>query len=214
MFELFWNARDMFLDGFIHTILASIFALVGSLIIGTLMATMQTSHQKIVKGFAQAYVEFFRNIPLVVIVMFCYIVLPMLGLDLDGFTAGTIGLAVYTSAFISDIIRTGLQAIPKGQTEAARSTGLTSQQTMMYIILPQAIKVVIPPLGNRFVSMIKDSAILAMVAGFDLMYQADLLASSTFETFKVYSIVALCYLVLTLPMSRLMVLLEKKWSID
>lgn len=212
MWQLFYDSRDVFFSGMKVTLIASLLAMVMSSFLGLLLAIMQTVENKIINGIAKVYVEFFRNIPLVVIVMFCYVVLPLLGVKLSGFAAGTIGLGIYSSAFIADTFRTGIQAVPAGQLEAARSTGLTYGQTLLYVIIPQAVKIVIPPLGNRFVSMIKDSAILAMVAGFDLMYQADLVASSSFQTFYVYSLVAICYLVLTLPLSRIMKVLEKKWA--
>ena len=103
--------------------------------------------------------------------------------------------------------------MPKGQTEAGLSQGLTYSQTMRYIVLPQAFKIVVPPLGNQFINLVKNSSVLAMVAGLDLMYQGDLIASTTFNTFDTYIIVALFYLVLTLPLSYLMNHLEKKWAV-
>ncbi|MDT2757782.1 amino acid ABC transporter permease [Enterococcus asini] len=213
MIQLFQDYHSLFLDGFKITIYSSIIALVFSLIIGTLMAILQLSQNRVVRGLAKAYVEFFRNIPLLIIAMFFVVVVPMYWFALDGFQAGTIALIIYTSAFIAETVRSGIQTVPKGQMEAGLSSGLTYWQTMGSIILPQAFKIVIPPLGNQFINLVKNSSVLAMVAGLDLMYQADSVANTTFETFNTYIIAALFYLVLTLPLSYLMNHLEKRWSV-
>ncbi|BCA85860.1 glutamine ABC transporter permease [Enterococcus saigonensis] len=213
MLTLFQEYSGMFFEGFKFTIYSSIIALFFSLIIGTLMAILQLSSNRLIKFLAQAYVEFFRNIPLLIIAMFFFVVVPLYWVQIDGFQAGTIGLIIYTSAFIAETVRSGIQTVPKGQTEAGLSQGLTYSQTMRYIVLPQAFKIVVPPLGNQFINLVKNSSVLAMVAGLDLMYQGDLIASTTFNTFDTYIIVALFYLVLTLPLSYLMNHLEKKWAI-
>ena len=118
--------------------------------------------------------------------MVFYVVVPQFFIKLSGFTAGTIGLTLYTSAFISETVRAGIKAVGVGQMEGARANGLTYWQTMRYIILPQAFKLVIPPLGNQFINLIKNSSVLAFVAGFDLMYQGDVIASASFETINTY----------------------------
>lgn len=213
MAELLQTYGSTFLEGFKITIYSSVLALLFSLIIGTLMAIFQLSTNKVISGLAKAYVEFFRNIPLLIIVMFFYVVLPIYWISFDGFQAGTIGLTIYTSAFIAETVRSGIQTVPKGQTEAGLSAGLTYAQTMRFIILPQAFKIVVPPLGNQFINLVKNSSILAIVAGLDLMYQGDLITSETFNTFDTYIIVGLFYLVITLPLSYLMTYLEKKWAV-
>ena len=213
MSELIQTYGPIFVDGFKITLFSSVLALVFSLIIGTLMAIFQLSKNKVVSALAKAYVEFFRNIPLLIIVMFFYVVVPIYWFNLDGFQAGTIGLTIYTSAFIAETVRSGIQTVPKGQREAGLSSGFTYSEIMRYIVLPQAFKIVIPPLGNQFINLVKNSSILAIVAGLDLMYQGDLIASETFNTFDTYIIVGLFYLVITLPLSYLMVYLEKKWAV-
>jgi putative glutamine transport system permease protein len=157
-------------------------------------------------------VEFFRNVPLLVITMFFYVVIPRLGIPLSGFAAGSIGLTLYTSAFIAETVRAGIQSVDPGQMEAARSNGMTYVQAMRYIILPQAIKITVPPLGNQFINLVKNSSVLAFVAGFDLMYQGNLIASTTFETTTTYAIVGILYLIITLPMSYGMTYLDHRWS--
>ncbi|MCH4176646.1 MAG: amino acid ABC transporter permease [Streptococcaceae bacterium] len=213
MLTIIQNYWPELLSGFKITLFSSIIALILSLVIGTLMAILQLTKNKIIAFLAKAYVEIFRNIPLLVIVMFFFIVLPMSGLPVDGFTAGTIGLALYTSAFIAETIRAGILGVPVGQVEAGLSSGFTSSQVYQYIVLPQAFKIVIPPLGNQFINLVKNSSILAVAAGLDLMYQGDAIASLTFDTVNTYIVVAGFYLILTLPLSYLMNYLERRWSI-
>ncbi len=129
---------------------------------------------------------------------------------IDGFTAGTIGLTIYTSAFIAETVRAGIEAVSTGQMEGARSVGLSYGQAMRQIVFPQAIKMVIPPLGNQFINLVKNSSVLAFVAGFDLMYQGKIIASTTFNTFDTYLAVGVLYLIITMPMSYYMRHLEKK----
>ena len=199
-----------FLTGFENTILCSVIALFFSLIIGSIFAILQTVPSKLVRIIANIYIEIFRNIPLLVITMVFYVVVPQFFIKLSGFTAGTIGLTLYTSAFIAETVRAGIKAVGVGQMEGARANGLTYWQTIRYIILPQAFKLVIPPLGNQFINLIKNSSVLAFVAGFDLMYQGDVIASASFETINTYLVVGVFYLILTLPLSYYMRYLEKK----
>ncbi|MGX4763061.1 amino acid ABC transporter permease [Holzapfeliella sp. JNUCC 72] len=198
------------MTGLLNTILSSLIALVGSLILGTIFALFEISPNRLLRFIGKAYVEIFRNIPLLVIVLIFYIVIPMYVIKIDGFMAGSIGLTIYTSAFIAEVVKAGILSIGKGQMEAARSNGMSYLQAMWYIVLPQAFKVVIPPLGNQFINLVKNSSILAFVAGADLMYQANSIASTTFQTNQTYLIIGVLYLILTMPLSYYMRHLEKK----
>ncbi|MES0857062.1 amino acid ABC transporter permease [Geobacillus sp. G4] len=201
---------DLYMQGFGHTIKASVLALIGSLALGTIIAIFRIAPIRPLNWIGTAYVEFIRNIPLVLIVFVFFMGLPAVGIRFDSFTAGTLGLMVYTAAFIAEAIRSGIQAVPKGQMEAARSSGLTYLQAMRYVILPQAVKIVIPPLGNQFINLVKNSSVLGVIAGLDLMYYGDLISSKTFVTFDVYIFVALFYLVLTIPLSLGVGYLERR----
>ncbi|WP_342490763.1 amino acid ABC transporter permease [Bacillus sp. FSL R5-0422] len=209
-FSILTENFNLYVEGFKYTIGASVIALIGSFLIGTLIAIMRIAPLRPLNWLGTAYVEFIRNIPLLLITFVFFFGLPVLGIVADGFTAGTIALAIYTSAFIAEAIRAGIQAVPLGQMEAARASGLSYVGTMRYIILPQAIKIVIPPLGNQFINLVKNSSILGVIAGFDLMYQGDLIASRTFVTFDVYIFVAMFYLILTIPLSLGVGYLEKR----
>ena len=210
MINIFSKFSSQLFVGLGWTVLSSVIALFFSLIIGTIFAIMEVVPSKVMRVIGHAYVEIMRNIPLLVITMFFYLVIPMYVVKINGFTAGTIGLTLYTSAFIAETIRSGIQSVSGGQMEGARSTGMTYWQAMRYIILPQAFKIVIPPLGNQFVNLVKNSSVLAFVAGFDLMYQANSIASATFDTINSYLVVGVLYLIVTLPISYYMRHLEKK----
>lgn len=206
-FSILTNNLDLFLQGLKITIIASLIALLCSFILGALLAVMRISPLKPLNWIGTVCVEFIRNIPVLVIVFFTF-----LAGNFGGMTAGTIGLTIYTAAFIAEAIRAGIMAVPKGQMEAARSTGLTYGQAMRMVVLPQAIKIVIPPLGNQFINLVKNSSLLAVVAGGDLMYQGDLISAKTYVTFDTYVFVALFYLILTVPLSLCVGYLEKRMA--
>ena len=200
----------MYIEGFFNTIKASVLAMIASLVVGTIIAIFRIAPFRPLNWLGTMYVEFIRNIPLMLIVFVFFFAPSALGLRINSFLAGTLGLTTYTAAFIAESIRAGIQAVPKGQMEAARSSGLTYVQTMWYIILPQAIKIVIPPLGNQFLNLVKNSSVLGVIAGLDLMYFGDLISSETFVTFDVYIFVAMFYLLLTIPLSLSVSFLERR----
>ncbi|WP_125714320.1 amino acid ABC transporter permease [Companilactobacillus kedongensis] len=210
MIKLLVDNWSAFISGFGWTVLSSLVALFFSLIIGSLFAILEVMPSKTARVIGNVYVEIFRNIPLLVITMFFYLVIPQYIVKINGFTAGTIGLTIYTSAFIAETVRSGINSVDIGQMEASRAQGMTFWQAMRYIVLPQAFKLVIPPLGNQFINLVKNSSVLAFVAGFDLMYQGNAIASTTFETVNTYIVVGLFYLVITLPISYYMQHLERK----
>lgn len=209
-FSILFDHWDYFLQGFGNTLKASLLSLVGSFLLGTIMAIFRIAPLRPLQWVGTVYVEFIRNIPLILVVFFFFVGLPAIGIRLEPFVAGTLGLTVYTAAFIAETIRAGIQAVPKGQTEAARSSGLTYGQTMRLIILPQAMKIVIPPMGNQFINLVKNSSVLGVIAGLDLMYFGDLISADTFVTFDVYIFVGIFYLILTLPLSMLVGYFERR----
>ncbi len=209
-FSILTNNIDMYLEGFKYTVLSSVIALIGSFILGVVLAVMRIAPIRILNWLGAAIVEFVRNIPLVLIAFIFYFALPVIGITLNGLVAGTVTLTIYTAAFIAEVIRAGILSVAKGQMEAARSSGLTYMQAMYHVVLPQAMKIVIPPLGNQFLNLVKNSSILGIIAGMDLMYQGDLISTKTFVTFDVYIFVGMFYLILTIPLSMLVRYLEKR----
>lgn len=202
--------RESFINGFLITLTVSMTALVISLWIGIVIAMMRFSRMVVFEWIGTAYVEFFRNTPLIIQIFFFYFGLPSIGIDLSKFTVGSLGLAIYTSAFIAEAIRAGIRSIDRGQMEAARSSGFTYTQAMRYVILPQAFKVVIPPVGNQFLNLVKNSSVLAIIAGGDLMYAADE-AAVEYDVIPIYLVIAVLYLVLTIPISIGINVLERRW---
>ncbi len=210
MIAIFHNYGSLLLQGFGQTLLCSVIALVFSLIIGSMFAIFETTPIKFLRVIARIYIEVFRNIPLLVITMFFFVVIPMFVAKINGFTAGTIGLTIYTSAFIAETVRSGINSVDPGQMEGARANGLSWWQAMRHIVLPQAFRYVIPPLGNQFINLVKNSSVLAFVAGFDLMYQGNVIASDSLNTMSTYICIGILYLIITLPLSYWMRYLEKK----
>lgn len=211
--EIYSTYSHEYTSGLLTTLEVSLLALVASLALGTLVALLCISPFRLLVFIGRAYVEFIRNTPLLIQIFFFYFGLPGLGIEINSFAAGTLGLTIYTAAFISEAIRAGIQSISKGQMEAARSSGLSYVQAMRYVILPQAFRIVIPPLGNQFINLVKNSAILGVIAGMDLMYHADIVATSTFHTFETYILVAAFYLLLTVPLSILVNWLERRMRV-
>jgi putative glutamine transport system permease protein len=211
-----------FLRGMGMTIAISFWAAIVSFVIGLVVALLRVTPSGGLKIVAAAFTEFFRNTPLFVQVLVFYFGLPKLGINLrfnifgfeitDRFAAGTLSLGIYTGAYVAEAIRSGLLAIPKGQSEAARSLGLSLLQTLRLVVVPQAIRLVLPPLGNLYSAMLKNSAILSSIGVADLMFQADYVNNRTFKTFEVITAVVVFYLILTLPMGWFVHWLEKKYN--
>lgn len=195
------------------TLSVSITALFLSLLIGIVIATFRFSRVTLLEWIGTAYVEFFRNTPIVIQVFFFYFGLASVSINLSKFTVGSLGLAIYTGAFIAEAIRAGILSIDPGQMEAARSSGLSYVQAMRYVILPQALKIVIPPVGNQFLNLVKNSSVLAIIAGGDLMYAADE-ASVDYDVIPIYIVIAILYLLITVPLSMVIHYLERRWATD
>nr|WP_245331447.1 amino acid ABC transporter permease [Clostridium algifaecis] len=202
--------KSIFLQGFLVTILASIFALVLAMILGVIFGVMGTLESKVLKRINKIYVAIIQNTPLVIQVFFLYNVLPHFKITISVFSVGVIGVGIYHGAYIAEVVRGGIEAVPRGQMESAVSQGFTSVQAMRYIILPQAIKIIFPPLTNQAVGLIKNTSVMAMIAGGDLMYQADSWSSNNLYYGPAYVVTAILYLILCLPLARFALSLEKR----
>lgn len=207
-FELFkWQAAftdwRVFGEGLLTTIVVGLLALALALIIGIVIGVMGTSKLKLLNGINRVYVEFIQNTPLVIQIFFLYNGLPYVGLVLSVFTIGVIGIGIYHGAYIAEVVRSGIESIPKGQMEAGVSQGFTHFQAMRYIILPQALRVVLPPMANQAVSLIKNTSVLAMIAGGDLMYRADSWSAGNLYYGPAYVITGFLYFLICFPVARL-----------
>lgn len=210
-FDFLLVSKNEIMWGFLTTLNVSVVALILSLCLGILIAIFRISKNRLLKTIGSCYVEFLRNTPLLVQVYFFYFGLGVLGVNaFSRFWIGSFGLALYTSAYIAEIIRGGITSVHVGQFEAARSSGLTHIQTMRFVILPQAFRFILPSLGNQFINLVKNSAILAIIAGGDLLYVADNLTSEE-PVGPVYLVTALLYLIITIPLSLGVNYLERRW---
>jgi aspartate/glutamate/glutamine transport system permease protein len=204
----------VFADGFKNTIISAVLALLLALILGIIFGVFGSSQWTIAKILNRIYVEFIQNTPLVIQVFFLYHGLPHLGIMLPVLVVGVLGVGVYHGAYIAEVVRAGIDSIHRGQMEAALSQGFSFWGAMRYIILPQAARIVLPPLTNQAVNLIKNTSVLAMVAGGDLMYHADSWSSDNLYYGPAYVVVGLLYLVLCLPLATLTRRLESKMGVS
>ena len=213
-----WEAlfRDwaVFAEGFRTTILVTFLALSLALILGIVFGVLGTSQWTLAKVVSRIYVEFIQNTPLVLQIFFLFNALPYMGVMLPVFVVGVLGVGVYHGAYIAEVVRAGINSIHRGQMEAALSQGFSFWGAMRYIILPQASRIVLPPLTNQAVNLIKNTSVLAMVAGGDLMYRADSWSSDNIFYGPAYVVVGLLYLLLCLPLATLTRRLERKAGVS
>ncbi|MFL0269480.1 amino acid ABC transporter permease [Candidatus Clostridium radicumherbarum] len=200
-----------FLNGAKFTIVLAIFTVIFGVILGVILALMRISNNKILNFIGAAYVEFIRGTPVLVQVYIIYYALPsLLGINLPDMAAGVLALSINSGAYVAEIIRAGIQAVDKGQLEAARSLGMKYGTAMRYIIVPQAIKNILPALGNEFITVIKESSIVSVIGIHELMYNADTVRGNTFRAFEPLIIAAIMYFVLTYTLSKLMGMAERR----
>src|SRR5665648_34296 len=184
-------------------------------IIGLFMALGRLSKHKMVRAGAIAYIDFFRGTPLLIQIFLVYFGIPALFKwqtmpDNYQFIAGILAMGLNSGAYIAEIFRAGIQSIDRGQSEAARSLGMTQTQAMRYIILPQAIKRTIPPLGNEFIALLKDSSLLSIIAIQELFYTGKIIVGRTFQPVPMYLAVALYYLVMTQLIAQWVAYMERR----
>ncbi|MDN6030355.1 MAG: amino acid ABC transporter permease, partial [Lactococcus plantarum] len=206
--------------GLIVTLIISAFVVVFGTILGTTIALGKLSKIRFLRWVANAYIEIFRGTPMLVQIMIGFQVLGKMPLpefqlgilteDLSRLVPGIIVLSMNSGAYVAEIVRSGINAVPKGQTEAAYSLGIRPRQTMLKVILPQAIRNILPALGNEFVTIIKDSSLLATIGVMELYNGAQTTSSTTYQSLSPWLLVAVYYFVVTFITSRLVNLLERK----
>ncbi len=199
------------LEGLKITLLISVVSLFFAFLIGLITALLRLSASPVAQAVATFYLEISRNTPLLIQIFFIYFVLgPVLGLE--RFTSAILALSLFEGAYTSEIFRSGILSIDKGQHEAAASLGLSGIDTYRFIVLPQAIKTVLPPLTSQAISLVKDSALVSTIAIYDLTMQAQALVAETYLTFEIWFTVALLYLVINILLSCLVFIMEQKFS--
>jgi len=202
---VYMETYHFLIPGVYVTIKLALAAFVVAMVLGLLAALGQISRHPIPHTIARLYVEVVRGVPLLVqLIYIAFVVTPVIadltGIRLfrDDMVRAVLGLGIGYGAYLAEVYRAGIESIPRGQTEAARSLGMTPWQAMRHIILPQAIRVILPPLGNDFVSMLKDSSLASVISVTELTYSGSLLNARTFRSFETYNMVALLYLTMTL----------------
>lgn len=199
-----------FAKGIEYTLIITVTAVFFGFILGTLLSLMRLSENKLLHSIAVCYIEFIRGTPLMVQVMFVYFGVGAVIQSLPALVAGIIATALNSAAYIAEVIRSGIESIPAGQTEAARSLGMTQKDTYRYVVIPQALKNIWPALGNEFVTLIKESSIVSIIGVGDLMYQTQLVQSATYKGVMPLFIAMVIYFIMTFSLSKLLNLFERK----
>ena len=212
----------MFIRGAGTTLILSVFTVVIGLIVGVVLALMRLGKFKPLSLISAAYTEFIRGTPLMVQIFFIFYALPQMGIkipnisglgfDFPRFASGILAMGLNSAAYVGEIVRAGIQAVDRGQTEAARSLGMTGWQTMRRVVLPQAFKNILPALGNEFVTVIKESSIVMTIGITELMFNTSQVYSSSFRYFESLIVCALIYFVMTFTTSRLLGVMERRMN--
>jgi len=208
------NRYKYILEGLTNTIIISIFAVIIGIIIGILVALIRNNYErngkmKIANFIAKTYVSVIRGTPVILQLMIIYYII-FKSVDINIILVGILAFGINSGAYVSEIIRAGINSIPIGQTEAGYSLGLKYRQVMQYIVLPQAIKNILPALGNEFITLIKETSVGAYIGIIELTKASDIIASRTYDYFFPLFIIAIIYLFLTIGLSKLVNLMERK----
>ena len=212
--QAFWRDTVEFLpilmSGVALTIMVTIGSLLLSTVLGMVWALMRVSGIGVLTGFSGGLINVIRGIPIIVLLFYLYFVMPEFGVTLSALQAAILGLGIAYSAYQAENFRAGIEAIDKGQIEAAQTIGMGWWLTMRRVVLPQAVKIVLPPYGNIMIMMLKDSSQASTITVAELALQGKLIASSTFKNTSVFTLVALMYLTMSIPLILLVRHFEKR----
>ena len=212
--EVLWESLPLLLEGVRITVAASVITMIASLILGLAVALARVAGGPL-GVLAYVYIEFFRNSPQLMVVVWVFTVLPLVtGITLSPLASGIVALTLNVAAFIAEVYRAGITSIPAGQTQAALALGMTRGQLYRRILLPQAVARVIPPLGTYWVSLFKDTSLLAVIGVAELMYQGRLVSADTYRPLEILTGVALIYYVLAYPQSLAVNLLFRRFRVQ
>jgi polar amino acid transport system permease protein len=214
LMQAFWRDTVEFLpilmSGVALTIMVTIGSLLLSTVLGLIWALMRVSGIGILTGLSAGLINVIRGIPIIVLLFYLYFVMPEFGVTLTALQAAILGLGIAYSAYQAENFRAGIEAIDKGQIEAAQAIGMSWWQTMRRVVLPQAVRIVLPPYGNVMIMMLKDSSQASTITVAELALQGKLIASSTFKNTSVFTLVALMYLTMSIPLILLVRHFEKR----
>lgn len=213
----YWHSISGFLPGFLEACVAVLELTVGTVLLswicGLIAALMKSSPFRMLRIPSSFYIWFIRGTPTLIQVYIVYFGLPQLGIKFSPFAAGVLALGINSGAYVAEIVRAGLSAIPRGQMESARALGMGYGLAMRKIIMPQVVRVVLPPITNEAITMLKNTSLLSTITVMELTLKAQIVIARTFRPFDFYIIVALLYLIMTTILSSLSGKLEKKHAI-
>ncbi|WP_058952827.1 ectoine/hydroxyectoine ABC transporter permease subunit EhuC [Clostridium tyrobutyricum] len=207
------NILPILLKGSVMTVELTVITIILGSILGILLALLRLSNNLVLKYVSNFYTWIFRGTPLLLQLFFFYYGLPFIGIELTPFTAAIIGLALNCGAYMAEIIRGGIQSIDQGQFEAAKALGFSYTQTMQRIILPQTFKVIIPPVGNEFISILKDTSLVSTIAMVELMRSAQQIYATSFDPISVFLTAAVFYLIMTTVFTTVFGIIERRLSV-
>ncbi|GHF55649.1 polar amino acid transport system permease protein [Deinococcus metalli] len=213
-FNLIWQNLPYLFQGAAMTVKITALSLVFGVLLGTLVALARLSPLRWLSALALAYIELIRGTPMLVQIFLIFFGLPqLLQHPINEFLAGVIAFSINSSAYVAEIVRSGIQSIARGQTEASLSLGFTPTDTLRYIVLPQAFRRVVPPLVNEAISLLKNSSLLSAIAIVELTRAAQLVSSRTFRPFEMFLAISVMYLIMTLSLSFVANRIEKRWRV-
>ncbi|ARF17904.1 amino acid ABC transporter permease [Sporosarcina sp. P18a] len=208
-FSVISQNMDIFIEGALKTLEISAIALLLAIPMGIIIGMGRISRNRFIRILSSAYVEVMRGVPLLVLLIWIFFVLGQF-LKLGSYWASIIGLAVFTAAFIAEIVRSGIQGVPRGQMEAARSSGMTYWQAMRLIVLPQAFRRVLPPLASQFIMLIKDSSLISVIGATELTLNAKNLVATSMRSIEVWTFIGFVYFAMTFTLSMIIRAIEQK----
>ncbi len=208
--EVLLDNLDSFAIGIRNTVALSLASFAGALAIGMIIATFRVSPVPPLRAAGATYVETIRNIPPLVLIFVFFFGFPTIGIIYSPFVSAIIVLAVYTAAFVGEAIRAGVNTVARGQAEAARALGLTFPQTLGLVVMPQALRSVVPPLGNLFIALVKNTSLASTISVFELTFVSKRLITDTAQGLLIFFGTAIAYLLLTLPAGWAVGRIEKK----
>ncbi|MNI31267.1 Inner membrane amino-acid ABC transporter permease protein YecS [compost metagenome] len=210
-FTMFWEYRSYFLTGVQYTLLLAAIGVLCGFLLGLIIALLRMSSWKIVRFFGHAWVEFLRGTPMLVqLLIIHYGFATVLGISFSPIESGAITLTINSSAYLAEIFRAGIEGVDRGQGEAARSLGMSKGMTLRFIIIPQALKSVLPAIGNEFITIIKESSIVSMIGVTEIIFQSGVIVGITYDAMTPYLIAAIMYFILTFTLSRILGVFERK----
>ena len=213
--DLVMNSFPLLLTGAVVTVKITALSVALGVIIGLFVGVARICHVAPLRVLAAIYVDFLRGTPLLVQIFLIYFALPVItGQRVDPFFAAIASCGINSGAYVAEIFRAGIQSIDAGQMEAGRSLGMSWMQTMRYIIVPQAFKRVIPPLGNEFIALLKDSSLVSVIGFEELTRRGQLIIARTSGSLEIWLSVAIIYLAMTLTISRFVAYLERRYKVD